>query len=691
MWEKGIGEWGQGAERVAQMKENVDVTIFTPGSRAGIPVSILSSLDVPPFEVLDDGELLGDQIESTVSSLLSLIGEDADPIQSEEAVLLSSIFNHEWTNERSLSLESLIRHIQKPGFDKVGIIDVDSYYPPKKRQALALKFNALLASPGFSTWLQGPALDINKMLYQDNGKARVSIFSIAHLSDSERMFFVSILLNQMLGWMRTQSGTTSLRALLYMDEIYGYLPPSANPPSKKPMMTMLKQARAFGLGCLLATQNPVDLDYKALSNIGTWWLGRLQTERDKARVLDGLEGAAASQDGSFDRKQMEQLLAGLGSRVFLMNNVHEDAPVVFHVRWVMSYLCGPLTRRKIKTLMDPKRDQYAAKATEAKVIDSPMGMPSAAPSVEAAVVRPAVGEGVKEKFVKVAGPIEGVSYKPFLLRKGTVYFNSTKRDVEGSREVQSICPMAARGIDWNTEQKVEGGKKVYIEEPEEGVHFDELAGYAMNVKNYKTVEDEYEDFLYRNERVQVFYSSLLKEYSKMGESEGEFRARLTHQARELRDEAIDKLRKKMMKSIQTKQGQIDRAFATLEREKSEAGSAKVQAGVSILGSIMGALFSRKKLSTSNIARGKSAANSASRAMKQRQDVKIAEMKIEDLEQEKNELEEELLMDIEQLEDRYQPELLELEEETVKPYKKDIDISYVGILWLPFDDRGTAAF
>jgi len=289
MWKEGIASWGQSPERVREFKSKVDINIFTPGSKAGIPVSILSSLETPPFEVMDDGELLGDRIESTVSSLLSLVGVDADPIQSPEAVLLGTIFNHCWQAEQDLTLESLIRHLQKPPFDKVGVIDVNSFMNAKDRQKLALKFNSLLASPGFATWMQGPALDISNMMHAPDGKPRFSIFSIAHLSDTERMFFVSLLLNQMLGWMRSQSGTTSLRAILYMDEIYGFLPPSQNPPSKKPMMTMLKQGRAFGLGVLLATQNPVDLDYKALSNIGTWWLGRLQTERDKARVLDGLD------------------------------------------------------------------------------------------------------------------------------------------------------------------------------------------------------------------------------------------------------------------------------------------------------------------------------------------------------------------------------------------------------------------
>jgi len=466
VWEKGIGDWHQSPDRVRQLKNKVDINVFTPGSKAGIPVSILSSLEVPSFEVMDDGELLGERIESTVSSLLSLVGEDADPIQSPEAILLSSIFNHSWSNEQALTLESLIRNIQKPPFGKVGVIDVESFLGQKERQKLALKFNALLASPGFATWLEGPPLDVQRMMYTEDGKPRISIFSIAHLSDSERMFFVSLLFNQMLAWMRSQSGTTSLRALLYMDEIYGFLPPTANPPSKKPLMTMLKQARAFGLGVLVATQNPVDLDYKALSNMGTWFLGRLQTERDKARVLDGLEGAASAQGGSFNRKQMETLLSGLDSRVFLMNNVHEDGPAMFHVRWVMSYLCGPLTRTKIKALMDPKREQFGAQK-KLSAPGNPMAM-SQASSEPPKGERPIVGQGVEEFFVPFAGEADDVTYKPALLREAEVHFSSSKADLDGSRVVRFTNPIEERGIDWDTDCECSVPIKSLNDEPRMG-------------------------------------------------------------------------------------------------------------------------------------------------------------------------------------------------------------------------------
>ena len=681
MWKEGIASWGQSPDRVRQLRDKVDVNIFTPGSKAGIPVSILSSLEVPPFEVLDDGELLGDRIESTVSSLLSLVGVDADPIQSPEAVLLGTIFSQCWQAGQNLSLESLIRHLQKPPFDKVGVIDVDSFMNAKERQKLALKFNSLLASPGFSTWMQGPALDIKKMMHAPDGKPRMSIFSIAHLSDAERMFFVSLLLNQMLGWMRSQSGTTSLRAMLYMDEIYGFLPPSSNPPSKKPMMTMLKQGRAFGLGCLLATQNPVDLDYKALSNIGTWWLGRLQTERDKARVLDGLEGAAASQDGGFDRGRMEELLAGLGSRVFLMNNVHEDAAVVFHVRWVMSYLCGPLTRTKIKALMDPKRDQFDAGTKQpatAPQSSNPMAMPSAVPAAPKGE-RPVVGSGVTEYFVPFAGEADGITYKPALLREAKVHFSSTKCGIDGSRLMRFTNPIISKGIDWNHDAGCTHPVQSMKDKPREGCGFDELPGFAMNAANYKQVEKDFADHIYRNERVEVFHCPLFKAYSQLGESEGTFRGRLATQAREVRDEAVEKLRDKYESKIRTKEGQLDRAENTLAKEEAESSSANWQVGAKVLGGLLGGLLGGRRRSSSA-----STVTSASRAYKQRRDVKIARKKIENLEEDIDELEAELAEEIKELEAEFDPTTVKLETVTIKPYKKDIDVTTVALVWLPYD-------
>src|SRR5712671_2206543 len=270
-----------------------------------------------------DEELLRERIGTTATSLLGLLGIDADPIKSREHILIATILDAAWRQGRELDLAGLIQQIQTPPVKRVGVLDLDASFPSKDRFALAMSLNNLLAAPGFGAWMEGEPLDVDALLHTPEGKPRVAIVSIAHLSDAERMFFVSLLLNQVVGWMRTQSGTTSLRALLYMDEIFGFFPPVANPPSKTPLLTLLKQARAFGVGVVLATQNPVDLDYKGLSNTGTWLIGRLQTERDKARVLDGLEGAAGTAGQGFDRAGLERILSGLSTRVFLMNNVHE--------------------------------------------------------------------------------------------------------------------------------------------------------------------------------------------------------------------------------------------------------------------------------------------------------------------------------------------------------------------------------
>ncbi len=341
LWKNGLADWGEDGARIRRLQEAAEFAIYTPGSNAGLPVSILKSFAAPPPEARDDEEAMRERVGSTATGLLTLAGVDADPLKSREHILVSTILSAAWQKGEDLDLAALIARIQTPPVTKVGVVDLESFFPAKDRFALAMSLNNLLAAPGFASWLEGDPLEVGSILRTSAGKPRVAIFSIAHLSDAERMFFVTLLLNQTVAWMRTQSGTTSLRAILYMDEIAGYFPPVATPPAKAPLLTLLKQGRAFGLGVVLATQNPVDLDYKGLANTGTWFLGRLQTERDKARVLEGLEGVAASASQKFDRGKMEQTLAALGSRVFLLNNVHEDAPEVFETRWALSYLRGP--------------------------------------------------------------------------------------------------------------------------------------------------------------------------------------------------------------------------------------------------------------------------------------------------------------------------------------------------------------
>ncbi len=678
-WRKGLGEWGQGPERIRALRDKIDMTVYTPGSNAGLPVSILASLDVPDFEVLDDAEMLGERIESTVSSMLSLVGIEADPIQSPEHIVMSNIFSHAWRAGQGITLENLIRHIQVPPFDKIGVMDLERVMPEKDRQSLAMKFNNLLASPGFSTWLEGEALDIKRMMHTPEGKPRVAIFSIAHLNDTERMFFVSLLLNQTLGWMRSLSGTTSLRALLYMDEIYGYLPPTANPPSKKPLMTMLKQARAFGLGVLLATQNPVDLDYKALSNIGTWWLGRLQTERDKARVLDGLEGAAASNDSGFDRRKMEQMLAGLGARVFLMNNVHDDGPVVFHVRWVMSYLRGPMARRQIKQLMDPRR--AALKAAAPTAAEPAVETPAAPKPV---AMRPRLPRGADEFFVPAGPgvPPEEINYVPAIIRVGDVRYSDAKKGVNSTRVVTVVNPIApADGeIDWRSDQQLPKGLNVsqLSAEPLPGASFGELPNAFIESKTWTQMKKDWIAWLYANDSVTLFQSPLTGAYSQPGETEGDFRARLVHAAREIRDEKVAKLRKTYTKKIDTIEARVARAMDTVDEQKAQASRAAMDTAVRVGSSILGAIFGRRSRRSAS-----SAATGASRAWKENRDVARAEDKVEGLQADLDELEREAEAEVAQLKAAMDPMKESLETVRLTPLKKNCDARAVGVVWMPY--------
>ena len=382
LWKEGLASWRQDGERIKRLRDSAEFRIYTPGSNAGIPVSILKSFDAPNETIRQDNELFGERINTTVTSLLGLIGVTADPLRSREHILLSNILHREWSNGGNLDIAGLIQQIQSPSMTKIGVMELDTFFPAGDRMELAMALNHLLASPSFASWMEGEPLDIQNLLYTPQGKPRLSIFSIAHLADAERMFFVSLLLNQVLGWVRAQSGTTSLRAILYMDEIFGYFPPVANPPSKLPLLTLLKQGRAFGLGVVLATQNPVDLDYKGLANTGTWFIGRLQTERDKARVLEGLEGIAAGSGQKFDKQEMDETLAGLSNRIFLLNNVHDDAPVVFETRWAMSYLRGPLTRSQIKLLMDPLKLKRAPQPTLTPLSAVPLTVRPSAPRTQ---------------------------------------------------------------------------------------------------------------------------------------------------------------------------------------------------------------------------------------------------------------------------------------------------------------------
>jgi hypothetical protein len=687
MWKKGLADWGQDGARIQKLRDAADFAIYTPGSNAGIGVSILKSFAAPEKAVMEDGELLRDRIATTATSLLGLLGIDADPIQSREHILLSTIFGQAWQAGKDLDLAALIQQIQQPPTQKIGVLDLESFYPSKDRFALAMRLNNLLAAPGFSSWLEGEPLDIGAILHTKESKPRIAIFSIAHLGDAERMFFVSLLLNQVLGWMRQQPGTTSLRALVYMDEIFGYFPPTANPPSKQPLLTLMKQARAFGVGVMLATQNPVDLDYKGLSNAGTWFVGRLQTDRDKQRLLDGLEGAAAGQSAKFDRGKMEQTLAGLGNRVFLMNNVHEDAPVVFESRWALSYLRGPLTRDQIRTLMSGAAKGQATASASTQPTTRP-----AASMTSTSGTRPVLDPGVTQLFLPLrSNPPAGATlvYHPAVMGCGKVYFTDTKTGVDQEEELALVAPITDNvvAVDWSQAEEADLTEADLDKDPQANGTFATLPSAAGKAKSYDPWKKSFVDALLRGRQLQLFRCADLKETSQPGESERDFRVRLQQASREQRDTVKEKLRQQFAPKLAVLQERRRRAEQAVEREKEQASASKWNTAISVGTTVLGALFGRKALSAGNIGRAATAARGASRSYKESQDVARAGETVEAIDQQVADLNTQLNAQLAQIDQQCDPQTAALETITLKPKKTNITVRSLVLAWAPYWQSG----
>jgi Helicase HerA, central domain len=694
LWKKGLAEWGQDGGRIKRLRDAADFRIYTPGSNAGIAVSILKSFAAPPASIRDDSELMTERVNTTVTSLLGLLGIDADPIKSREHILVSNILNNAWSEGKDLDIAALIQQIQTPPITRIGVMDLDSAFPAKDRFELAMSLNNLLAAPGFSAWMEGEPLDIQSILHTAEGKPRVAIFSIAHLSDAERMFFVSLLLNQTLGWMRTQSGTNSLRAILYMDEIFGYFPPVANPPSKLPLLTLLKQGRAFGLGVVLVTQNPVDLDYKGLSNTGTWFIGRLQTERDKARVLEGLEGIAAGTAMKFDRQAMEQTLAGLGNRIFVLNNVHEDATEVFESRWAMSYLRGPLTRTQIKTLMQPAKATAATGAPTATAPSPTMAAsaPQPASISEAANQRPVLPPEVSQYFIPVRGSAGGAAliYRPMVLGAAEVRFSDSKSlDMTQQLTLLATIGDGPIALDWAQAAVADLPPEDLEQQPTEGASFAAVPPAASKAKNYDAWEKDLARWIYGNQRLELFESPSLKLASNPGESERDFRVRLQQLAREKRDEMVEKLRQKYAPKVAALEEKRRRAEQTVDREAEQAQSQKVQTAISFGATLLSSFLGRKSVSFSTLGRATTAARGVSRSMKEAGDVARARETVEAVTQQLAELDAQLKADTEAIQNSGDPQTEELGKVSLKPTKSNIAVKLLTLVWVPYwqDSQG----
>ena len=690
-WREGLARWGQDGARIERLRSAAEVTLYTPGSRAGRPLSITGSLAAPPAEVRADAEALSERIGQVATSLLGLVGIQAEPGKSREHVLVATILQKAWAAGEDLDLAGLVLRIQDPPFDRLGVLGLESFFPKKERFELAVAYNALLASPGFDAWTAGPPLDIGSLLWTKEGKPRIAVLSIAHLPDAERMFFVSLLLGQIVSWMRTQPGTPSLRALLFMDEVVGYFPPVAMPPSKRPLLLLLKQARAFGLGVVLATQNPVDLDYKGLANAGTWIIGRLQTERDKARVLEGLEGVSQGTSGlSFDRGTVDRTLSGLAKRHFYVHDVHADGPAVIESRWTMSYLRGPLTKEEIRRLgaaapgrrpkEEPRTTTPAENAPKGTVVMGPAASVAQAVATGSMSDRPVLPPDVPEVFFPTTLPRP--LYRPMLVGAARVHFEDVRTGLDFAREVMFVTPIVdgPLPVRWEDAKWAGGiGVRELGHVPVGGASFVPPPEAALVPKSYAAWSKELAGWLGRTQGVARLTSTKHKVFSQPGEDERSFRARLAHLGREARDHEIAKTREKLGAKLAALDEKIRRKQDAIARIDEQMSVERAEASLSVGGGIFDVFLGRGG------ARG--VANSAARAARS---AKRASVKGKSREREqadlttlyaqRAELTQQAQEALAKVASAHDPSGIVLETVVTKPKKTGITVHLVALAW-----------
>lgn len=665
LWKKGIEKDFQNSSRIEKLKNSADFTIYTPASNSGVQISILSSFKAPSIEVLEDSELFSSLVHSTVNSILSLIDEKSEET-SKESILLSSIFTNYFQEQKDLTLEEIVSLIVNPPFSKIGVFDLETFFSQNERLKFALKLNTIIASPSFKSWIEGDSLDISSLLYDENQKAKVSIFSIAHLNDKQRMFFVTILLNQILTWMRRQEGTSSLKALLYMDEIFGYFPPQANPPSKQPMLTLLKQARSFGVGIILSTQNPVDLDYKGLGNIGTWFIGRLQTKQDINRVLDGLSSA----NDNINKQELAELLSNLKKRNFVLKNINEDRLKVFETRWALSYLKGPLSKDAIKKLM---QDKKSVKKIAKKVEIEPNFI-----DVNKGDEKPIVVSSIDEKYSYISHN-SAYYMQPYLLCSCTIHYVMATKNVDLTQNIRFKIYLDENQKELNFDEN-ESFEDINFDEKEKTNSFYyPLPSFIQSDKELKNIERNFIDWVYRNYKLTLFKNENLKLISKQNESLNDFKMRVQDRLNEKIDLELQKLKDNFLKQNQILEQKLSKLYDRLEKEQQEATSATTNSLISIGTSILGA-FLGKSSKSSIASKVATSSRGVGKVLKEENDIKYVENEINTLQNQKIELENLISEKAKEINSTYDISKYEIEELFIKPKRADIYNVKLELLW-----------
>ncbi len=672
-WKKGLASWDQDAARIARLRDKVDIAVYTPGSTSGRPVSVLDNLEAPSADILQDNDTAGALVNSAVSSLLALVGINADPLKSREHILLSSLLLFFWRKEQDVTLEMLIGAVVNPPFSRIGSLSTDVFFPQAQRMELAMQLNNILASPAFSGWTTGEPLAIERFLYTAAGKPRVAIFTIAHLSDDERMFFVSMLLGRFIAWMRRQEGSSGLRCLLYMDEIFGYFPPNSNPPSKKPMLLLLKQARAYGVGIVLSTQNPVDLDYKGLSNIGTWFIGRLQTRQDQDKVMAGIAGSS----DTLGVQEIRALLADMRGRTFLMYSTKYDEPVLFETRWAMSYLRGPISLAELRQVITSKPDKEERSPDHAFSSGLDVQKTGFSP------VAPILSSGIEQCFLQAPVPLEEIHYTPLLVGTASVRFFKQRLAIDVVQEVAMALPVSGDvDICWRLAESYEFSEQACMENAVHGSLFAPLTPIFEGLKNLRLQEKEFDDYLYHSRKLPLLSVPSLKLVARPGETEVQFKQRLADIVLEKKAVEAQTIQDRYAKKQARLEERLDRAYARLDKEKSDVTARGIDTALSIGGAIFGALFGRKKLSVTNANRTVRSMRGAGRVLKEKGDVQRAEEVVSSLLADVDNLALELQEKLAAIADQYDPMNYRIETLQITPRHTDIFNIRLILVWEP---------
>jgi hypothetical protein len=668
-------------ERIRRLRDNTEFKIYTPGSSIGVGMNVLGSLQAPDLDWADSAEIIRDEIEGLVSSILVLAGINSDPVSGPEHILISMIIETWWRQGKDLDLATLVGQIPKPPFRKLGVFDLEMFFNEKQRMKLALQLNTLLASPSMASWLEGEPLDIESLIGQSD-KTRCSIIYMAHLSETERQFVVTLLLSKVVTWMRSRPGTGELGALVYLDECFGYVPPSGEPPSKKPILTILKQARAFGVGLVLVTQNPVDIDYKAMSNAGTWIVGRLQTDNDKRRILDGIPNSELDLDTT---------ISNLQKRQFLMHLAKKGTQTILNRRHSMCYRFGPFTRAQVAALMETYKSETAKAPVAEESAPAATSAPSA-PSVKTetidapSAIAPTVAEGIEAVYLDPATPWAadlgadptGTCLAPAAAVTVQLLYDETRADVSHNETYEAVIFPLDGLIDVEDVLSVDHDERDFISEPPAGASYELGNNKLQNKTFWSSLGADIKSWLAANRSIEISKCPALKLYSRVGESQEDFQARCQQAADQAADLKVSKLRVQYAKRIDRLQDLISSADARV-RELEVDASARTQSEVmSGIGDLLGS-FLKGKFSSTTLSKAASR-RTASRTAKAR--LATAEQKLNTRQQDLVELEQELEDALINIQDEHDAMAAELETLEIGLEKTDIRVAEAKLVWVP---------